>query len=64
MLRRAAIGLLLASSIGFRSAPAQSAPITVFIVRHAEKGPEVPDPSLTDAGRQRAAELAWVLGDA
>jgi broad specificity phosphatase PhoE len=64
MLRRAAIGLLLASSIGFRSAPAQSAPTTVFIVRHAEKGPEVPDPSLTDAGRQRAAELARVLGDA
>ena len=64
MLRRSAIALLLATSIGFRSAPAQAAPITVFVVRHAEKGPEVPDPALTEAGKHRAAELARVLGDA
>lgn len=43
---------------------AQSAPITVFVVRHAEKGPENPDPSLTEAGEQRAAELARIVGDA
>ncbi len=64
MLRRSAIALLLATAIGFRSASAQAAPLTVFIVRHAEKGPEVPDPSLTEAGQHRAAELARVLGDA
>ena len=64
MLRRSAIALLLATALGFRSAPAQAAPITVFVVRHAEKGPEVPDPSLTEAGKQRATELARVLGDA
>jgi broad specificity phosphatase PhoE len=42
---------------------AQAAPITVFVVRHAEKGPENPDPSLTPQGYQRAAALARVLGD-
>ena len=44
MLRRSAIALLLAISVGFRSAPAQAAPVTVFIVRHAEKGPKSPIP--------------------
>ncbi len=43
---------------------AQDAPITVFVVRHAEKGPETPDPSLTDAGRKRAETLAHILKDA
>jgi len=43
---------------------AQSAPITVFVVRHAEKGPEDPDPSLTAVGRQRAVELDRILGQA
>lgn len=38
--------------------------VTVFIVRHAEKGPEPDDPGLTEKGRRRAAELARVLGDA
>lgn len=42
---------------------AQAAPISVFVVRHAEKGPENPDPSLTAQGQQRAAALARVLGD-
>ncbi len=46
-------------------AQAQSNPATtVFVVRHAEKGPESPDPSLTSAGRKRAETLAWMLGDA
>ena len=63
MLRRAALALLVACSVGIGAARAQNAPLTVFVVRHAEKGPEVPDPSLTDPGRQRAAELARVLGD-
>ncbi len=40
-------------------------PITVFVVRHAEKATDDPrDPNLSQAGHQRAAELARVLGDA
>ena len=54
----------LALSLPGISLAAQAAPITVFVVRHAEKGPENPDPSLTPAGQERAAELARVLGDA
>ena len=46
------------------SLTAQDAPLTVFIVRHAEKGPENPDPSLTETGRKRADALARVLMDA
>lgn len=64
MQRRAALALLFACSLGVGGARAQSAPLTVFVVRHAEKGPEVPDPSLNEAGRKRAAELARVLVDA
>ncbi len=55
----AALALLLPAG----SIQAQAAPITVFVVRHAEKGPEVPDPSLTPQGQQRAAALARVLND-
>ncbi len=41
-------------------------PTTIFLVRHAEKAgePTDRDPELSEAGRQRAAELARVLGDA
>lgn len=39
-------------------------PITVFVVRHAEKGPGDPDPSLSAAGVARAQALAHALGDA
>lgn len=53
------VGLLTALPLA-----AQSAPITVFVVRHAEKGPENPDPPLTEAGQQRAATLARIVGDA
>jgi broad specificity phosphatase PhoE len=63
MLRRTAIVLLFAGWVGVPATLAQSAPLTVFVVRHAEKGPEVPDPSLSEAGQRRAAELARVLSD-
>lgn len=46
---------------------AQTAPepsTTVFLVRHAEKGAEGADPSLSDAGRKRANALADMLADA
>ena len=45
-------------------ATSQSAATTIFVVRHAEKGPEQPDPSLTPAGAARAASLAFILRDA
>ena len=64
MLRRLALALCLVAFAAPRTAPAQAAPVTVFVVRHAEKGPEVPDPSLTDTGQHRAAELARALSDA
>ena len=62
MLRRLFLTLVLLGPVA--SLAAQDAPLTVFVVRHAEKGPETPDPSLTDAGRHRAAELARILSDA
>lgn len=43
---------------------AQTKTTTIFVVRHAEKGPETPDPSLTPAGRARARALAAALRDA
>lgn len=36
---------------------------TIYIVRHAEKTKDADDPPLTGAGRARAEELAFVLGD-
>ncbi len=36
---------------------------TVILVRHAEKGPEARDPSLSPEGRERASTLAHVLGE-
>ncbi len=57
--------LLLALALGAPALPlrAQPAPITVFVTRHAEKGPGTPDPSLTEAGRRRAELLARMLMD-
>jgi broad specificity phosphatase PhoE len=40
-------------------------PVTVFLVRHAEKATDDPrDPTLTNAGRERVRELARILADA
>jgi broad specificity phosphatase PhoE len=37
---------------------------TVFVVRHADRGPEEPDPPITQEGRRQAASLARLLADA
>lgn len=52
-----------ASLILATAAVAQTEPTTIFVVRHAEKGPETPDPDLTPAGTTRASALAHMLGD-
>ncbi len=62
MLRRSFLALLLLAPASRLAA--QGAPLTVFVVRHAEKGPETSDPSLTEAGRRRAEALARTLKDA
>jgi broad specificity phosphatase PhoE len=61
MSRRLLLSLaLLVPAVGLHA----QAPVTVFVVRHAEKGPETPDPSLTAAGERRAKALARALGEA
>ncbi len=59
------IGALAGLSVSPAPAVAQ-VPTTIILVRHAEKAgePTDRDPELNEAGRQRAAELARVLGDA
>src|SRR5689334_14216739 len=64
MLRRLTFALCPAGGFLSRNSAAHALPVTVFVVRHAEKGPEVPDPSLTEAGQHRASELARALTDA
>ena len=46
------------------SFPAMAEPTMVFLVRHAEKAKEGKDPALTEAGRERARNLAAMLGKA
>jgi phosphohistidine phosphatase SixA len=46
------------------AAAAPPAPVTVFCLRHAEKGAGEPDPVLSEAGAARAAALARLLGAA
>ncbi len=63
--------LLLASAVVYLGAPplraaqAQDGPSLVVLVRHAEKAAQpADDPSLTDAGRERAAALAMAVAHA
>ncbi len=49
---------LLGTALGLH---AQS---TVFVVRHADRGPEEPDAHLTPRGRRQADQLAALLADA
>lgn len=60
----ALLTLVLPVPVTVASAQAPAAPVTVFVVRHAEKGPETPDPSLNAEGGKRAEALARVLGEA
>jgi broad specificity phosphatase PhoE len=66
MIRHLLAGLTFILPIPVTAAAAQApaALVTIFVVRHAEKGPESPDPSLTAEGHKRAEALARVLGDA
>ena len=66
MKRCRAVLLALAALLPITTTAVAQAPATIILVRHAEKGGEVSDrdPELSEAGRQRAAELARVLGDA
>ena len=65
MIRHLLAALTLVLPVSVTGAAAQvSSPITVFVVRHAEKGPENPDPSLSAEGHKRAEALARVLADA
>lgn len=62
-------GLALGSSWGLAQEESPAVPSdgawTLFLVRHAEKAKDDPrDPGLTTAGRERAAELARMLGEA
>lgn len=63
-MMRSILGRLAALMLVAAPAVAQNQPVTIFVVRHAEKGPEQPDPSLTTAGAGRAATLAAMLHDA
>jgi 2,3-bisphosphoglycerate-dependent phosphoglycerate mutase len=66
-IKKYTVGLLLAlltiSNTGF----SQNNATVIYLVRHAEKDtsdPNAPDPLLTEAGKQRAAELAKLLDTA
>lgn len=63
-MTRSLLALLGAAVLAATPASSQNQPTTVFVVRHAEKGPEQPDPSLTPAGVARAAALTAMLRDA
>ncbi len=66
MKRSRAVLLSLVAFLSPIATAVAQAPATIILVRHAEKGgePTDRDPELSEAGRQRAAELARVLGDA
>lgn len=55
---------LLVVAVGLLVAHPASAQSTVFVVRHADRGPEEPDAHLTQFGLHQADELAALLADA
>ena len=58
-----AASILLTTFSALAQGPAEQ-PVTVFLVRHAEKEATGADPSLTEAGRKRADTWAAMLADA
>jgi phosphohistidine phosphatase SixA len=61
------IGSVSPAAIERQEAAASDQPATVFLLRHAEKAESTTnerDPSLSEAGRQRARALARLLGKA
>lgn len=62
-MRRSILSFL--SIVVVSATPVAAQPSTVILVRHAEKVSQTdPDPILSDAGTQRAKELAAALADA
>jgi phosphohistidine phosphatase SixA len=56
------LGFLAAALFPWFAAESAQQPTLVFVVRHAEKAKDDPrDPSLSEAGRQRAEDLAQLL---
>jgi len=54
---------LLATVAAQSSSNAIDKPTTLFIVRHTEKVAKTRDAALSQAGRERARTLAWILRD-
>lgn len=63
MIRRSFLWLAAAALLTACSAPTPEADTTYYLVRHAEKTKDKKDPALTDAGKQRAQDLALRLKD-
>jgi broad specificity phosphatase PhoE len=66
MKRSSVLLLALAALLPTTTAAVAQAPATIILVRHAEKGGDADDrdPELTEAGRNRSAALARMLGGA
>jgi broad specificity phosphatase PhoE len=66
MRNHARLLAMLCAAVTLLAGGVAEAATTVILVRHAEKQttPDMPDPSLNDAGAARAAALARVLADA
>lgn len=58
------VSLILAFTLTACSATEPQPDATYYLVRHAEKLKDVPDPGLTEAGHERAQDLAQRLADA
>ncbi len=58
----ALVGLFVVAAGAWQPARTE-APTTIYLVRHAEKQDEDRDADLSDAGRERAHVLAWMLRD-